>query len=139
MNAESPAPGCPDPPDKPHPVPLPALEEEMLRRAAGAGAVWSDSRRFPRLSANVRCVIETESTYASFGHVSRSQLVWLSDLARGGASFFHGAQLFPGECCTLEFPTGAKRRLEVVWCRRISKEAYLTGCQFASHASCGGA
>jgi hypothetical protein len=110
-------------------VPLPDLTD-VLRRPRGCNKTWTDSRRFPRIHANVACQAAPESTYRWAGHESQPQDVWLREMSRGGASFFHGAQFFPGERCTLCLPTGVCLHLEVIWCRRVAEGTFLSGCRF---------
>jgi hypothetical protein len=113
-------------------VPLPVIDEATLRRTQSGGAVWGDSRRFPRFCASAECMSVSEGTYAPAGPISYSQTVLLRDLSRGGLRFLHGAQLFPGERCEITLPNGVKKRLEAIWCRRVSAGLYMSGCRFLS-------
>ena len=111
-------------------VPLPMFDEDLLHRTEGGGAMWGDSRRFPRFAASAEGHMETEGTYAPAGPVPYSQTLLLRDLSRGGIRFLHGAQLYPGERTEIRLPNGAKKRLEVVWCRRLARGVYMTGARF---------
>ena len=116
-------------------VPLPLLDEELLHRTAGGGAIWGDSRRFPRFAAAAEGLLVEEGTFADAGHAPSSQTVLLRDLSRGGLRFLHGGQLFPGERCGIKLPNGSSMRLEVMWCRRVGAGIYMSGCRFFSIAA----
>lgn len=111
-------------------VPLPVIDDMTLRRTQSGGAVWGDSRRFPRFCASAECQLLSEGTYAPAGPTSFSQTILLRDLSRGGLRFLHGAQLFPGERSEIVLPNGIKKRLEAVWCRRVGPGLYMSGCRF---------
>jgi hypothetical protein len=111
-------------------IPLPSIDEELIRRTKGAEMQWSDSRRFPRKNAGGQCLLEPDSTYAESGYASATQDVLLCNLSRGGVRILHGGELFPGEMCLLTLRTGTRLRLEVVWCRRLERGIYVSGCYF---------
>lgn len=116
-------------------LPLPPLDEELLHRTAGGGAVWGDSRRFPRFAAAAEAQLQEEGTFASAGRAPSSQTVLLRDLSRGGLRFLHGGELFPAERCSIVLPNGSRMRLEVIWCRRMGAGVYMSGCRFFSIAA----
>jgi hypothetical protein len=116
-------------------VPLPALDEELLHRTAGGGAVWGDSRRFPRFAAAAEGHLQEEGTFIGAGRLPRSQTVLLRDVSRGGLRFLHGGELFPAERCSVVLPNGSDMRIEVVWCRRMGAGIYMSGCRFFSIAA----
>ncbi len=111
---------------------LPQINAELLRRNQGSEILWSDSRRFPRRNTHGQCLLVPDSTYANCGHSSASQDVLLCDLSRGGAKLLHGGELFPGETCELTLPSGTNLRLKVVWCRRLERGIYSSGCHFGA-------
>jgi hypothetical protein len=115
-------------------VPLPKLSEELLRSTSGTNMVWSDSRRFRRAPASASCILQSQPTFASAGHATVSQDVWLRDISRGGVRFIHGAQLFPGERSVLTLSTGVQLQLETVWCRRVEGILFVSGCHFVTDA-----
>lgn len=115
-------------------VPLPILDDELLRRSSGTGMIWGDSRRFGRTSANAQCLLRIIPTCPHAEERSGSQDVWLRNLGRGGAGFIHGAQLFPGDQCELTLPSDARLNLKVAWCRRLAAGVFVSGCQFVAHA-----
>ena len=116
-------------------LPLPMLDEDLLHITAGGGAVWGDSRRFPRFAASAEAQLQGEGTFAAAGHAPCTQTVLLRDLSRGGLRFLHGGQLFPGERCGIKMPNGSAMRLEVIWCRRMGAGIYMSGCRFFSVAA----
>ena len=68
------------------------------------------------VAAGSRCLLQTTSTYGSEGHAGVSQDIYLSNIARSGVGFIHGAQLFPGERCTLHLNDTARLNLEGALC-----------------------
>jgi len=114
-------------------IPLPPIDVELIRRIKGSEMQWSDSRRFPRQNANGQCLLEPASTYADSGYISATQDVLLCNLSRGGVRILHGGELFPGESCRLALLSGKRLRVEVVWCRRLERGIYVSGCQFSEH------
>lgn len=111
-------------------TPLPEIDDELLRRTGGVGKVWSDARRFPRSPAQTICVLESEATFAAAGFANGWQHVWLRDVSRGGLRLIHGAQLFPSERCSLTLASGVEMRIEVVWCRRLAANVFVSGCHY---------
>ena len=111
------------------------LDDDLLHITAGGGAVWGDSRRFPRFAASAEAQLAAEGTYAAAGHAPCTQTVLLRDLSRGGLRFLHGGQLFPGERCGIKMPNGSAMRLEVIWCRRMGAGIYMSGCRFFTAAA----
>jgi hypothetical protein len=114
----------------PH-IPLPPINDELLRQTAGSESQWSDSRRFPRKDTNGRCLLVPDSTYLDSGYCSPTQDVLLRNLSRGGARLLHGGELFPGETFELKLRTGTSLRLKVVWCRWHASGVYISGCHFS--------
>jgi len=112
-------------------IPLPPVDEELIRRTQGSQMQWSDSRRFPRKNAGGECLLEPDSTYAESGYTSATQDVLLCNLSRGGLRILHGGELFPSETCQLTLPSGTRLRLEIVWCRRLERGIYVSGCHFS--------
>ena len=111
-------------------TPLPYLDDELFRRTGGVGKAWSDARRFPRSPARTVCVLESEATFAAAGFANGWQHVWLRDVSRGGVRLIHGAQLFPSERGALTLASGVRMRIEVVWCRRLGENVFVSGCHY---------
>lgn len=113
-------------------VPLPEVDEKILRSTQSGGPVWSDQRRSVRYPSNARCVVESEGTYATCELSHGSQEVLLRDLSRGGMRFLHGAQIYPGERFVICIGRDRRLTLEAVWCRRVAPGVFVTGCRFVT-------
>lgn len=114
-------------------VALPHLTDELFERTNCAGVIWNESRRFRRSSCKSLGSLQAKPTFVAAGHQSLCQEVMLRDLSRGGARFIHGAQLYPGEQCTLTLANGKELFLETVWCRCIDDGVFVSGCHFVAN------
>ncbi|MGC4006375.1 MAG: PilZ domain-containing protein [Pirellulales bacterium] len=111
-------------------IPLPAIDEDVLRRCGGGTGLWNDARRFMRKETGFECLLRraTDAADREFD----TQQVWLRDLSRGGIRLLHGAELAAGEHWRLTLPNATDYRVAVVWCRRVDDGLFVSGCRFVA-------
>src|SRR5262245_40911569 len=104
-------------------------DSEFGPQAAEPPARWDDPRRFPRypFQAPVEATIYPLAESSTQTAVQCSMLT--KDVSRGGINLIHCEQLFPGQKIDIVL-NGAKRSVEVVWCRRRTNRCYSAGCHF---------
>jgi hypothetical protein len=102
----------------------------LLRQTRGGGPSWDDSRRHPRFAAAAEGHLQVTRASDTISEAVPSQTILLRDLSRGGLRFLHGEKLYPGDLGSVQFATGASLPLRVVWCRRLERGVFMSGCRF---------
>jgi hypothetical protein len=104
-------------------------DKEFFGKSGPVPATVDDSRRFPRFY--YRAYVPATIYPIKPGEAEPQQCTILTrDLSRGGISFLHIGQLFPGQRLDVVLNDGVKRAVEVQWCRRLRDRCYLGGCRF---------
>ena len=118
----------------PHePASISAVESEhefMAVAGSLAPVANDDGRRFPRFHfrACIDALVHPPANNPDAEPVHCQMLT--RDLSRGGINVLHKAQLFPGQLIDVILHDGQRRRLEVMWCRRLGAGCFTAGCRF---------
>ncbi len=105
-------------------------EHEIIANGAPLPTSWDDGRRFPRF--HFRACIDA-LVLPPAGNPAQEPVhcqVLTRDISRGGMNILHKSQLFPGQCLDVVLHDGQRRRLEIMWCRRLGAGCYTAGCRF---------
>lgn len=111
-------------------VPLPALDEKLLRLTRTGGPSYDDSRRHPRFAVTSEGRLQVQRRSQSPSEALPTQTVLLRDLSRSGLRILHGARLLPGDVGAVELVNGSRLPLRVIWCRRLDRDVFMSGCRF---------
>ncbi len=120
-------------PDITSPADISAVETEhefMAQAGPLAPVAGDDGRRFPRF--HFRSCIDAlvhPPANSPDGEPLHCQML-TRDISRGGMNVLHKAQLFPGQLIDVILHDGQRRRLEVMWCRRLGAGCFTAGCRF---------
>jgi hypothetical protein len=109
---------------------LPETPAEFFDKAGPLTPSLDDKRRFPRFY--FRSVAEATIYPLRADQEPAHCYVLTRDLSRSGIGLVHTAQLFPGQRIDLTLNGQEPKRVEVVWCKRQSKDSYFIGCQFST-------
>ncbi|HUG89200.1 MAG TPA: PilZ domain-containing protein [Planctomycetaceae bacterium] len=107
----------------------PPADWDGVRSRRGAQQTRLDERRrFVRFWFPSECLLEVSGSLPSVPRESEFCRVWTRDIARGGMSVLHSAQLYPGERVRLWLASG---RLECVIrrCRRHNARCFELGME----------
>ncbi len=110
---------------------IPASQESLLRRSGLGVTLYDDVRRFSRRYLAVRALFEYCPSLPALQRPEERHAIVLLDISRGGCSFFHSEQLYPGESARLLLDH-AERVLEIAWCRRLGEHCFQVGALFES-------
>jgi hypothetical protein len=97
-----------------------------------------DARRHRRIfcrGEKHRAALELRQTLPALPRPTEWHAVYTSDFSKNGCGFIHSTLLYPGERLRMVLLTGAQRRVEVAWCRRLDKNCYAVGGEFVSEPS----
>ena len=113
------------------------LRAEFPKRGAVLTS-YEEARQYPRYflrgyehTAVLRCLPSLKGLHRTVDEWA----VYTVTLSRGGASFLHFEQLFPGERAQFLVPEKLDRTIEVKWCRRLGPQCYEAGAQFLERLS----
>ena len=107
-------------------VQVPSEWTDFFSRQGMLPSIEGDRRRFGRKYMPGKAVLEITNTLPSINRQQLVHAVYTRDISRGGISFLHVDQLYPGEAGRLWLPD---RRLpvEVVRCSRVNSQCYVVG------------
>jgi hypothetical protein len=112
-----------------HAAPPIESDKEFFGKAGGVPTSWDEGRRFPRFYYRAYLQATIHPLRRTGGEPERCTIL-TRDLSRGGMSFLHVGQLFPGQRLDVVLNDGVERSLEVLWCRRLRERCYLGGSRF---------
>ena len=112
-----------------HNVTLPAEWGDYFAKQENSKPFQNDHRRFMRRNFRTECILELEQSISAISRQHQLFHAYTKDLSRGGISFLHSQQLFPGERALLWLPT-AKITVCVARCFRRNASCYEIGAKF---------
>ena len=107
-------------------VQIPSEWGDFFARQGMLPSIEGDRRRFARKHMPGTAVLEITTTIPSIDRQQLVHAVYTRDISRGGVSFLHVAQLYPGEAGRLWLPD-RRWLFEVVRCRRVNSQCYVVG------------
>lgn len=110
-------------------VDLPEQYRELLANPGEVKMHTDERRRFARRIYPVKGILEVKQTMSGIARDHEYHVVFTKDFSRSGISFYHAAQLFPGERPILWLMAG-KFTCTIVRCARVNKRCYDIGATF---------
>jgi hypothetical protein len=104
-------------------------DTEFQAPPAEAAKKWDELRRFPRYPVQATIDATIYPLDSSWPPVRCEMMT--RDLSRGGINLLHSEQLYPGQKIDIVVDSSS-RRVEVVWCRRITNRCFSAGCRFVT-------
>ena len=111
-------------------IELPSSWKDYFGRRGQLPTCMGDKRRFPRSYFRGAAALHYRQSFPALPRRDLWYRVFTKDVSRGGISFLHGEQLFPGEQMTVVLSDGRSRPVEVVRCRRIEDRCFEIGAKF---------
>ena len=99
-------------------------EESILPRP-------EERRQFVRRHARMKAALVVKSTLTQPDRSNVIHCIYCRDLSRGGLSFIHAQELYPGDDVAIRLPT-CWINLTVVYCKRQNDRCYVVGGSFTS-------
>ena len=110
---------------------FPGLDPAIPAPSGPLPTSFDDARRFPRFYYRAR-IEATIHPPADDPQLTATRCAMLTrDLSRGGINLLHCDELFPGQKIEIVL-NGARRWVEVMWCRRLANRCFSAGCRFVT-------
>jgi hypothetical protein len=93
------------------------------------------SVRFYCRGKNHRAALEVRQNYPAVPRQNEWRAVYATNISKRGCGILHSEPLYPGERFGLVLLTGARRSIEVAWCRRVDKNCFEVGSRFVDSAA----
>jgi hypothetical protein len=97
-------------------------DKEFFGKSGPVPTTYDDARRFPRFYYRAYVQATIYPLRPDQGEPQHCTIL-TRDLSRGGLSFLHIGQLFPGQRLDVVLNDGIQRAMEVQWCRRLRDPA----------------
>lgn len=94
-----------------------------------------ERRRFPRHRFRTPAAMKIVQGLPNLHRPDAWYKVYAKDVSRGGLSFLHSEQMFPGERVQLAMANGHQYIAEIRRSRRIGKKCYVIGVRFVEALS----
>jgi hypothetical protein len=104
--------------------------DDVFAQAHAPRSRWDEARRFPRFEVRSEIEATIYPREASSDQEPTRTSVMMRDLSRGGMNVLYVEQLYPGQRIDVVLHNGARRAVEVIWCRRMAHRCYTIGCRF---------
>jgi hypothetical protein len=106
----------------------PEFWSEIQSRRGAQKSRLDERRRFVRFWFPSRCVLELGPSLPAVPRAREFHQVWTRDVSRGGMSFLHSGQLYPGERVRLWLSSG-KLECAVERCQRHNPHCWEIGAE----------
>ena len=117
-------------------IALTESDHEFFAKSGPLPTAWDEYRRFPRFYFRSCFRMSIFPPHVSRGSQPADCWILTRDLSRSGMSILHNEQLFPGQQLAVVL-NGVKRKMVVLWCRRLGQRCYTAGCRFSSSDDAG--
>lgn len=115
-------------------VEIPSDWGDFFSRQGILQPIKNDCRRFARKHMPGKAIFEITSTLPSIDRQQLVHAVYTQDISRGGISFLHVDQLYPGETGRL-WLSDRKLPVKVARCCRVNSRCYVVGAILAAGSS----